>query len=196
MLLLHGSVGLVFVWLIVGSLGVPLPEDVALLGTGVLIHQGAHPVIAPVVAFAGVLGGDALLFFLARRLGPAALERKMFQKILPPERRAKIERAYDRYGGRLVFFARHVGGLRAATFAMAGIHGMKPWRFLAWDAAGAIISVPLMIGLGYFGSLHVERMRKGIAHTEHYVMLAVAIGLLVWITVRHVRKLRGAPARA
>lgn len=189
---LEGSIGLVFLWLVIGGLGVPLPEDVALLAAGVLIQQGAvHPALALVVVLVGVLGGDAALFFLARRLGPAAYRRKLFQRILPPERRQRIEAAFDRYGGRLVFLARHVAGLRGAVFAMAGIHGMRPRRFLLWDAAAACVSIPLVVGLGYLGALHIDRVRAGIASARHYVLLAAAFAVLGYLAWRHVRKLRG-----
>jgi len=196
-LLLHGSILLVFAWLAIGSLGAPLPEDAALLAAGVLIQRGAvHPLVAIAVVLVGVLGGDSLLFFLGRRLGPAAYERKLIQKALPPHRRAKIERAYEKYGGRLVFIARHVAGLRAAVFAMAGIHGMRPRRFLAWDAAAACISVPFVMGLGYFGAAHVDRMRAGIAEARHYVLLVAAIAILGFITWRHLRLRSAAKLKA
>lgn len=185
--ILHGSIALVFAWLLIGGLGAPLPEDAALLAAGMLIHRGiTHPILAVVLVFVGVLGGDAILFFAARRLGPAAYQRKVFQRVLPVERRAKIERAYQRYGGRLVFLARHVAGLRAAVFAMAGIHGMRPRRFLFWDTLAACISIPFVIGLGYFGSKHIDKMRAGIAESHHYVLLVVALGVLGFITWRHV----------
>lgn len=190
-LLLQGSIILVIAWLVVGGLGVPLPEDLALLAAGVLIERGAvNPVLAFVAVFAGVLGGDAALFFLARRLGPGAYDRKVIRRVLPPERRRKIEAAYERYGGRLVFLARHVAGLRAAAFAMAGIHGMRPLRFVLWDFAAACVSVPLVVGLGYYGSMHVDRVRAGLATAQHYVLLAALLGLVGFLAWRHVRKLR------
>lgn|SRR5678816_1634167 len=192
---LQGSIVLIAAWLVIGGLGVPLPEDAALLATGVLIERGAvHPALALVVVFAAVIGGDASLFFLARRLGPAAYERKLIRRVLAPERRAKIENAYRQHGGRLVFFARHVAGLRAAVFAMAGIHGMRPCRFLAWDIAAACISIPFVVAVGYVGSKHVDRVRAGVAAAHHYVLLALALAALGYLAWRHVRKLRGASA--
>ncbi|HEU0033711.1 MAG TPA: DedA family protein [Kofleriaceae bacterium] len=193
--LLQGSFALVIVWLVIGGLGIPLPEDAALLATGVLVAHGTLPLVVALVAvFAAVLGGDAMLFFLARRLaqhmGPEMYQRKLMKRILPLERREKIERAYERYGGRLVFFARHVAGLRGAVFAMAGIHGMRPARFLAWDAAAACISVPFVVGLGYYGARHLDRVRAGMAHAQHYIFLGVAVAILGFLAWRHVRKLR------
>ena len=89
-----------------------------------------------------------------------------------------------------MFFARHVAGVRGATFAMAGISGMRPARFLAWDAAAACLSVPLMVAVGYYGATHVALMRAGVAHVEHYVAFTAilhAVGALVWVHVRTVR---------
>jgi membrane protein DedA with SNARE-associated domain len=178
---------LVFAWLLVGGLGVPLPEDAAILAAGVLVERGSvNALLALGLVVVGVLLGDSILFFAARRLGPRAYDRKFIQRVLPPERRAKIESAYQRYGGRLVFFARHVAGLRAAVFAMAGIHGMRPRRFLLWDAAAACISIPFVMGLGYFGSKHLDKMRAGIAEVHHYILLIVAVLVLGFITWRHV----------
>ena len=186
-LVLHGSLVLVFAWLIVGGLGVPLPEDVAVIAAGVLAHRGdVHPLIAIAVVIVGVLGGDALLFFSARRLGTWAYEHRHIRRILPPERRAKFVRAYARYGGRLVFLARHVAGLRGAVFAMAGIHGMAPRRFFLWDALAACISIPVVFLLGYLGSQHIDRVRHGIARTEHYVLFIVALVTIAYVTWRHI----------
>jgi len=199
-LLLHGSILLVLVWLIIGGMGVPLPEDIALLTAGVLAHRGAvPPVLALVLPYAGVIGGDAILFFAARRLGPAAYERRIFRRLLPPARRASIESAYDRYGGRLVFLARHLAGLRAAVFALAGIHGMSPRRFFMWDGLAALVSVPLVVGLGYFGSEHVDEVRAGIATVQHYALLGLGIAIvagLTWMGARRLRPRRRVETRA
>jgi len=175
-LLEHGSILLVFAWLVIGGVGVPLPEDAALLAAGVLIERGAvHPIVAAVVVMVGVLGGDAMLFFAARRLGPAAYQRKLVQRALPPARRARIERAYQRHGALLVFAARFVAGIRAGTFALAGIHGMAPRRFLFWDTAAACISVPIVMTLGYLGAAHLDVVRAALDAARLWLVAAVAV---------------------
>jgi membrane protein DedA with SNARE-associated domain len=179
-LLEHGSILLVLAWLAIGGLGAPLPEDAALLAAGVLVERGAvHPAVAIAVVALGVLGGDAMLFFAARKLGPAAYKRKLIQRALPPARRAKIERAYARYGGRLVFVARFVAGIRAGTFALAGIHGMQPRRFLLWDGLAACISIPLVMGLGYFGAAHLDEVRAALAAARLWLLAALVIAVVV-----------------
>ncbi|MDB4961947.1 MAG: yohD [Myxococcales bacterium] len=196
-LLLQGSMVFVFLWLVFGGLGIPVPEDIAVLSAGVLVHRGAVSwEVALGVVLAGVLVGDSMLFFLARRLGARAFERPLFRRLLPVERRARLNDLYARYGGRLVFLARHVAGLRGAVFAMAGINGMAPRRFLLWDALAACISVPLTMALGYFGSLHVDRVRAGVAHVEHWVVLIGGLAALGYVAWRNRHKLRGGLTRS
>jgi membrane protein DedA with SNARE-associated domain len=189
--LLQGSILLVFLWLVAGGIGLPIPEDVAVISAGVLAHRGVLPweIVLPIV-IAGVLIGDSLLFFLARRLGPKAFERPFIAKLVTPARRARFDDLYRRHGGRLVFLARHVAGLRGAVFALAGINGMAPRRFLFWDALAACISVPLTFALGYFASSHLDRVRHGMARAEHWILLVVAVAALGFFAWRNRERLR------
>lgn len=187
-LLTHGSAAVLFVLLVLSGFGFPIPEDLVLLTGGALAHQGVMPLPAVVIACVpGVIIGDLLIFRAARRLGPAAMDRPMFRRVLPPERRERIERLYKKYGGALVFFARHVAGFRAAVFAMAGIQGMSTARFVFFDVLGLCISAPLMLGLGYLFSDHIEQIRRNVSRVDHYVIIVLVLALAtytVWAAVR------------
>lgn len=183
-LLASGSIGLVVCWLLVGGLGVPLPEDLAVLAAGVLVAHGAVAgPIAFVLVMLAVVGGDLMLFLLARRLGPAAYERRVFRRLLPPPRRARVEALYARHGGKVVFAARHIVGVRAATFAFAGIHGMAVRRFLAWDALAAAISVPVVFCLGYFGAQHLDAVRHGLSVVQHDIALVAVLAVVAVVVL-------------
>src|SRR5438270_1067061 len=60
--------------LVLCGLGLPLPEDVALLAGGFLAHRGVTRLpITLGVSFLGVITGDNSLFFLGRHLGQGLL---------------------------------------------------------------------------------------------------------------------------
>ncbi len=189
LLLSSGSLILIVGWILIGGLGVPVPEDPAVLGAGALIYHGTFPavLVLPIVV-GSVIAGDLALFSIARKLGPRALERPLFQRMLPEPRRAWIDDAFARHGGKLVFFARQVAGLRAATFALAGINRMPVRRFLAYDAIGACISVPIMVGLGYAFALHIDRVRRGIATAEHWGVLVLLVVTLLYLAARGIHR--------
>lgn len=190
-LLTHGSLALFFVALFATGFGVPLPEDVVLLSAGALAHRGIVPLVPTIlVCMAGILAGDLVLFSTARRLGPRALERPLFRRILPPARRERLSRFVETRGGAAVFVARHVAGFRAPVFALAGMHGMPLARFLLWDALGLCISAPAVLALGWWSSAHVDLARRGLARAEHWVLIVLAIGVLAYSVFAAVRRRR------
>lgn len=194
----HGSYLLIFGGLIAAGLGVPITEDVYLIASGVLAQRGI--VWLPgifAVCVVGVLIGDVLIFTIARRLGEAAYRGRFFARLMPPERRARVEALIERRGGLIVFGARFVAGIRMPVFAIAGVHRMGLARFLAWDAAALCLSAPIVFGLGYVFSGEVAAIVEGLASVRHYVLAAVigAAGVAIF-GYAAVRCARGAKAPA
>ena len=189
--LAHASLGLLFVGLVAAGLGVPVPEDILLLLAGSLAHRTSLSLLLVLpVCMTGVLLGDLLLFTSARRLGEHALERPLFRRLLPPKVRQRVEALMSKRGPVIIFVARHVAGLRAPVFALAGMHGMPLGRFVLWDALGMLISVPVTVSLGYFFSQHIDRVRTGMASAEHWILAGVALALAAYaliVGVRHAR---------
>ena len=98
----------------------------------------------------GVFIGDTTIFLIARRLGPAALTRRPLRWVITPERRDQVEEKFARYGNVIVFMGRHMAGLRAPIFAMAGMHHMPITKFWLWDGLGLCVSAPVVIGIGWW----------------------------------------------
>ena len=189
--LAHASLGLLFGGLVMTGLGVPLPEDILLLLAGSLSHRSSlSPLLVVPVCMLGVLLGDLLLFTSARRLGESALERPLFRRLLPPEVRQRVEALMSKRGPVIIFVARHIAGLRAPVFALAGMHRMPLGRFLLWDALGMLISVPVTVSLGYFFSQHLDRVRAGMASVEHWVLGGVVLALIAYALTVGVRRAR------
>jgi membrane protein DedA with SNARE-associated domain len=181
-ILQHGSLALVFLALLGGGLGLPISEDLVLLAAGALCHRGIAPWQAVIpVCFLGVLLADTILFSAARRLGRPALKRRFFQRLLAG-RQSYVEDLFKRRGGIVVFLGRYLGPFRAAVYIMAGVQGMALNRFLLWDTLALCLSVPLVTGLGYAFSEHLDLVLRGLASTRHYAALAIGtVVLVVWI---------------
>src|SRR5215475_14752566 len=112
----------IFLVLFLAGLGVPIPEEVPVLASGVLAHEGVVRwwLMLP-VCVVGVLSGDVVLYWVGRHWGERVLAWRIVRFVLSPEREEALKAAYLRHGVKVIFTARHVMGLRAAAFLTAGI---------------------------------------------------------------------------
>lgn len=184
----QGSYGLLFAALIAAGMGLPLPEDIVFISGAVLAQRGITDLPTTVAVLAvGVLVGDSILFFLARRLGPAIYERAFVKRVMPPERRAWVEDKIRRYGGGVVFVARHVAGFRGPTFAICAIHGISYPVFLFFDALALAISMPLFMAMGWFFSDALDAALAEAASAERLIMLGVVGLVLLGVVIHAIR---------
>jgi membrane protein DedA with SNARE-associated domain len=191
----HAPLAVLLAALVVAGLGVPIPEDVVLLTAGALAQGSSWDLVGVTLLCAGgVLAGDSLLFLNARRLGREGTN-GWLGRLLPEARRQRLTALFARRGAAVVFVARHVAGLRAPVFALAGINGMPLRTFLFWDALGACVSVPVMVLLGHAFADHLDRVRAGAAHIEHWLLAAAGLALAVYGLVSWLRGFASGGAR-
>lgn len=191
-LLESGSYLAVILALLGGAVGFPLPEEAILLTSGALARKGiTRWQIGLPVCYAGVLIADTVLYLVARHLGNAALSHPRLGRLLPPSRRAKLRRLFATRGPLVILFARHVPGLRAATFALAGIDRFPLRRFLFWDAVGVLSSVTLVFSLGHAFASQLDRVRDRLSDAQGLLLAAFGI-VAVALWFRAWRR-RGAP---
>ncbi|HEY0179613.1 MAG TPA: DedA family protein [Dokdonella sp.] len=191
----HGYAA-VFVVLLAGGFGLPIPEDLSLAAGGIIAGLGRANVHAMcATGLAGVLTGDSIMFLLGHHLGARARRVRWVAWLLTPRRYAKVQQQFSRYGNRTMFVARFLPGLRSAVFLSAGIsHRVTFVRFLALDGLAALISVPVWVYLGYYGAENRDRLLDWIHRGQGGVAFAavVLVGLVAWSLWRraHRRRLR------
>ncbi|MFC5436254.1 DedA family protein [Rhodanobacter umsongensis] len=184
----------VFIALMICGAGLPLPEDITLVAGGVIAGLGyanVHAMFA--LAMFGVLLGDAAIFMLGHHYGARILQWRFVARVLTPERYAKVQEKFDRYGNRMLFFARFLPGMRTTVYLTAGTtHRVSFLRFLLIDTLAALISVPFWVYLGFFGADNhewlVKWMHRGQSSLWVLVGIVLLTGLVLWW--RHRRRAR------
>lgn len=160
------------------SAGVPLPGETILIASGVLVQQG-HLDLGDAVAF-GILGamvGDQIGYWAGREGGRPFVLRWGRYVLITPERLSWAEQFFTRHGGKAVFLARFVAGLRVFGALIAGISRMR-WRtFLFYNALGGAIWATAAVLVGYLlgGSLYLVEQWVGRATGLLVALLAVAL---------------------
>ena len=174
----------VFAVLVLGSLGVPIPEEMPIIAAGVLSHEGlVRWWLALPVCLLGVLSGDVVLYWVGRRWGEQVLDWRMVRLVLTPAREQWLKAAYRRHAVKTVVTARHVMGLRAAAFLTAGIARVPFWKFVVADAGAAVFGIPVGFGLAYFFTDHIKAISADVHRVEHWLGLAVLLALVTVLSV-------------
>jgi len=160
--------------LILGTLGLPFPEDAILVSTGALVAQ---EVIEPFPAFLVVgctlLFTDLFLYSVGRKYGRRLVEHRVLQKRISSDRLSKLENQFTRYGSLVVFFGRLLPGLRAQIFLVAGVLHMHRTLFLVTDAVSAALTMVLWGGLGYLGATNITTIKSHISRIELFAFLVL-----------------------
>ena len=184
----------VFALLILGGVGLPFPEDGTLILCGFLV---AHDIIKPLpgflVTYAGLLVSDYFLFWVGKRYGRRIVEHKKFERLISSERLLTLEEEFGKRGVWVVFFGRHLVGLRAQIFLVAGVMKMHPIKFLIADGFTALFTIAIMGGIGYVGGNSVQVLKKDLTRIEHIAVVAFIILLTIWIGSKYLgmkRKIR------
>lgn len=176
-----------FVVLLLCGIGFPLPEEVTLIGAGILLHQGKVEFVPiTLVCGAAILIGDSIPYWIGRKWGLKALRIRWVRRILRPERFARLEKRFEEHGNWATFACRFFAGVRIPGYFIAGTLGMSYVRFLLLDALGVLISVPISIYLGRVFGGSMDRLHESYRHLH----LILAFLLLVLIAVMIVRSRR------
>jgi membrane protein DedA with SNARE-associated domain len=189
-LLQHWGYAAVFAVVILGNIGLPVPEESVLLLAGYLVWDGQLSLFwVLTVGIAAAVIGDGLGYWLGRRIGPALFERHGPLVGLTPDRLRRLQDFVCRRGAFGVFVARFLPGLRAAAGPVAGMLGVPFTTFAIANVAGAFAYVPLAVAVGYGFSTAVgavlARFERSVAPVEHVfvallILAPIAIALWRW----------------
>lgn len=180
-----------FLLLILGGIGFPFPEDTTLILCGFLISTKAvKPISALLVVYSGLLIADFFLYFVGKKYGRKIVTHKRFQKIISPERLAALEDKFNKKGILVILLGRHLVGLRAQIFLVAGVMKMSAIKFLMADAISSIFTIALMVGAGYMGGNSLQVLKRDITRVEHIGILIVIILLAIYLFFRHFKSRR------
>lgn len=176
----------IFGILLLTGFGLPLPEDIPLLIAGYLCGQtpDGHPHIYYMIpgCMIAIIGSDLLLYSLGRYFGPSIHRHRYLIKLVGSRNLARVRFLFRKHGNKFVFFARFLPGVRAPAFFTAGSYKMPLLRFLLWDGAAAMFSVPWVVLLAWHFHNRIEFVRDAVSKGKTVGIVAVAVALLVLLS--------------
>ena len=186
----HGYVVL-FAYVLVSQLGVPLPSGPLMMAAGALAATGRMRIDATVgiVAVASACA-DSIWYQLGRARG-ARVVRALCRISLEPE--ACVRRthgAFGRYGERFLLVAKFVPGLGLMAAPVAGQTQIRYRRFLAFDAAGALVWACTYASLGLLLGEWIDRSARLLRAAAQFGLAAIFVAVAAVVAARLMRRRR------
>jgi len=190
-----GGAFISFALLFACGLGLPMPEDIPLIITGAFLCQPNEPgivgmelwekwAIVGALNWAGIIGGDVCLYWIARRYGMNITRAPIIGKHVTLERIETVRGWFDRYGMGVVAVGRLLAGIRGAMVITAGAIKFNFLKFLIADGLAAIVSGGMFMLLGYWVGKSLDD--KLINEFKHWfiagaiVLLCLLVAYIIW----------------
>jgi membrane protein DedA with SNARE-associated domain len=177
-----GYLGIALI-LVLGGLGLPIPEEAPIILAAVLSRNGRMLVpLAFATCLVGVLLGDFVVYFLGYYHGEKVLSLPVTRRLLTRAREAQIKGYFHRHGFKILVFGRFAVGFRTAAYLTAGILKLPPLKLFLTDLVAASLSTLLMFGLGY---VFAHQIQSGIKEAQQVLTVALAAGIALLLAYRY-----------
>lgn len=184
-------------FMLLSAFGLPIPEEVVLISSGLVGYMALHPekypppgegatavnvYILAAVAFAAVMASDFLIFYLGRRLGPILFKSRWFGRMVSDRQLVRIKRWMWEYGSWTVIVFRFTPGIRFPGHLSCGAMGLPTWKFIAVDWIAAGISVPSQVLLvSFYGAFILQYFTR----FKIYFFSTLAVLLIAYFSVKY-----------
>lgn len=128
-----------------------LPGDSLLFAAGVFSADGGGLSLAAtlIVFYAAAILGNTSNYWIARLFGSRIIDSGKV-KALTPERKAKLDHFFEKYGGLTIVITRFMPFFRTFAPFIAGTGHMNFAKFTFFNCLGGISWVSLFVLVGYF----------------------------------------------
>lgn len=189
-LIQHGY-ALLFAWVLVEQMGLPIPAIPLLLAAGALTGSGRMDLaLAMGSAISAVLLADMFWYYLGRYRGSRILKLLCRISLEPDSCVRRTENVFVRHGAHSLLIAKFVPGLNTAAPSLAGIFRMPVLRFMLFGCLGAFFWVTTFAGLGYIFSDQLEQIATYSLRWGSWLVVVLVGSLAAYIFWRYVQRRR------
>jgi membrane protein DedA with SNARE-associated domain len=163
--------------LMLGIIGVPVPDETLVTVSGFLIREGQMPLVPTfLAAFLGSSSGITVSYLIGRIFGFRLVHKYGHFFHVTDERLERFHRWYERTGRWTLLFGYFIPGVRHVTAIASGTSRLSWPSFAIFAYSGALVWVSTFLILGYFLGAEWEQTSPRV----HRLAIAVAVGGLAF----------------
>lgn len=180
----HGY-SLLFVVVLLESLGFPSPAAIALVAAGAGVASGALSVpLVWFLAMGGMLIGDSALFVMGRNMGWALLGFLCRVSMSPESCILRSAESFYKRGKITLVISKFIPGVNAMAAPLAGSMKMRFAQFLRLDLAGISLYILAYTTLGFVFRNFLIAILRGFQLAGRIFEFAVIVAVVAYIVYR------------
>lgn len=184
----YGYIG-IFIFLMLGIVGLPLPDEIMMTFLGYLTSVGRlHLFWTFTSAFLGSICGITFSYLLGLKLGLPFLKRYGSRFFITPKRLQTSQRLFHKYGHALLFVSYFIPGVRHVTAYLSGISHIPYFRFALYAYLGAVFWCATFIGMGHILGANWELLFVMLHRYGFWGLFLLIPIVLLWILYKRKRR--------
>jgi membrane protein DedA with SNARE-associated domain len=180
----YGYLG-IFTLLVLGIVGLPVPDETMLTFAGYLVYRGVlRPIPTLAAALLGSLCGVTISYVLGRTAGLGLIHRYGRFIHVTPGHLERVHQWFERIGRWTLTIAYFIPGIRHLAAVVAGASRLRYPVFALFAYTGGLFWSLLFISVGYFFGQHwttvLARIENHVLDVAGIILGLLLVYLLVW----------------
>ena len=182
---------IVFVWVFVEQIGLPIPALPLLLTAGALAWEGKINLgFTLAAALVACLAADTIWYELGKRRGSVVLNVLCKMSLEPDSCVERTRGVFDRRGLRSLLYAKFVPGLNTVAAPIAGMSRIPYSRFVTFDLVGSFFWAGASLFVGYVFSERVDAILQQSHLVGQFVAVLAVIVIVGWVVWKYDQRRR------
>lgn len=186
----------IFSLLVLGIVGLPVPDEFLLASCGFLVYQG-HLRLTPTVisAFCGSASGITCSYIIGRTVGWTFLHSRLGRLLrIRDEHIARVHDWFNRIGHWALMVGYFIPGVRHFTAIVAGTSKLEYHAFALYAYSGAVLWVSSFVFIGYHFGKRWQQILGLIDHNLKIASIVLVLLIVAYLVARYVAKRKRASA--
>jgi membrane protein DedA with SNARE-associated domain/rhodanese-related sulfurtransferase len=188
-LVLQYGLGLAFIGVLAGQIGLPIPAYPILIVTAALAARGHYsPAEVLAIAVLACAFADLAWYGAGGRFGRKVLAAMCRISLSPDSCVRQTEAIYEKWGAPSLMVAKFIPGFAAVATAMAGVVGVRVVAFVFFDLIGATLWSGLAVALGWIFRDAVDDVLRVIESAGRVGLAAIASAFALYLLLKLVQR--------
>ena len=182
----------IFSLLVLGIVGLPVPDEFLLASCGFLVYQG-HLQLIPTLAsaFAGSVSGITCSYIIGRTVGWTFLHSRFGRMLhIRDSQIARVHDWFNRMGHWALMIGYFIPGVRHFTAIVAGTSKLEYRGFALYAYSGAALWVSIFIFIGYHFGEHFKQILEVVEKNLKLTAAVLAVLVLAYLLFRYLGRRR------